>query len=258
MDIPDGMAGRRWIARTGAALALGIGLAVIGPYGTYGQLALPERLAYWVGIVGLNWAQVALSLRVLGRRLKSPDWPWTALPVAAACIASFPAALEVTVLEHWMRPGQREAAAAGLAEIYFLVLVLTLPVTVLLARLRLVAGGVADTPSSGGGSARFFERIPPALGRDLLCLRTEDHYLRVTTAMGEELILMRMADAEVDLRGFDGLRVHRSWWVARAAVRGVERDGGGRLWLVLCTGLRVPVSRSQSGAVRAAGWLGRG
>ena len=136
---------------------------------------------------------------------------------------------------------------------------LTLPVALLLRR-RTVAGeetAVMTMPESvakPGAPPAFLDRLPQRLGRELLCVRTEDHYLRVTTPLGDDLILMRMADAEMELAGADGLRVHRSWWVARAAVAQVERLAGNKMVLVLRSGLRVPVSRTYLGSVRAAGW----
>lgn len=74
------------------------------------------------------------------------------------------------------------------------------------------------------------------------------------TNRGEALILMRMGDALRELEGVDGVRVHRSWWVARDAVIGAERDGE-RTMLRLENGVTVPVSRTYLLAVREAGLL---
>ncbi len=102
---------------------------------------------------------------------------------------------------------------------------------------------------------RFLARIPARLGRDLLALEMEDHYLRIHTRLGSDLILMRMRDAVAELDGLDGLQVHRSWWVARSAVERVDRDGK-TMTLTLAGGRTVPVARDRQGEVRAAGWLG--
>lgn len=72
--------------------------------------------------------------------------------------------------------------------------------------------------------------------------------------MGSDLVLLRMSDALRELAGLDGTRTHRSWWVARAAVRDVAK-GDGRATLTLEGGLKVPVSRGHAGALRAAGWF---
>ena len=60
---------------------------------------------------------------------------------------------------------------------------------------------------------------------------------------------------EAELNGLiEGMRVHRSWWVARSAVTGWERDGK-TLTLQLSSGQTVPVARDRQPLVRAAGWL---
>jgi len=82
----------------------------------------------------------------------------------------------------------------------------------------------------------------------------EDHYLRVYTRLGSDLILMRMRDALAELDGLDGAQIHRSWWVARAAVERVVRDGR-NVTLALPGGLQAPVARSQVAVLKAAGWL---
>jgi len=64
---------------------------------------------------------------------------------------------------------------------------------------------------------------------------------------------LALADAERELESLDGLRVHRSWWVARDAVADVTRADG-RMTLKLVNGVEAPVSRTYARAVRDAGW----
>ncbi len=90
----------------------------------------------------------------------------------------------------------------------------------------------------------------------VLALQGEDHYVRVHTPLGSELLLMRLRDAVTDLEGLAGEQVHRSWWVARGAVAAV-RAKGRRLSLTLTNGLEVPVSREAAAKLRRAGWLER-
>jgi DNA-binding LytR/AlgR family response regulator len=96
----------------------------------------------------------------------------------------------------------------------------------------------------------FHARLPAELDGRLLCLEQEDHYLRVHTTTGRALIHARMADAAREL-GAEGLRVHRSWWVARDAVAALERPGDGRLQLRLTDGRVVPVGKTYRDRVRA-------
>ncbi|HYG27145.1 MAG TPA: LytTR family DNA-binding domain-containing protein, partial [Caulobacteraceae bacterium] len=65
----------------------------------------------------------------------------------------------------------------------------------------------------------------------------------------------RFSDA-VRAMGARGVQVHRSWWVARSAVTGVEREGD-RHVLRLTGGVRAPVSRTYGLAAREAGLIPR-
>jgi DNA-binding LytR/AlgR family response regulator len=64
-----------------------------------------------------------------------------------------------------------------------------------------------------------------------------------------------MRDAEAELEGLEGMRIHRSWWVARRAVEAVLRDGRS-YQLRLKGGIEAPVARERIAELRAAGWLG--
>ena len=87
----------------------------------------------------------------------------------------------------------------------------------------------------------------------LIALAAEDHYVRVHTDAGSELISMRFADAMAELAQAHGFRVHRSWWVAAGAIEGVRwRRGSGEARLE--GGLVVPVSRNYAAVIRQAGW----
>ena len=102
---------------------------------------------------------------------------------------------------------------------------------------------------------RLSARLPLRLQHAAIqALEAEDHYLRVHTDMGSELILMRLSDAIPELDGLDGTQCHRSWWVARSAVTGVAKHGG-RATLSLNANIDVPVSRTYLPALRAGGWL---
>jgi hypothetical protein len=103
--------------------------------------------------------------------------------------------------------------------------------------------------------AKFLDRLPAKLqGAELWAVQAEDHYLRLHTSKGQDLVLMRLADAVGELQGLDGAQVHRSWWVARAAVTEVRR-GDGRATLTLPDGAEVPVSRTHARSLRGRGWL---
>ncbi|WP_416908635.1 MAG: LytTR family DNA-binding domain-containing protein [Polymorphobacter sp.] len=115
-------------------------------------------------------------------------------------------------------------------------------------------------PASDMGAARLpamadtgvFGRLPARIGRDVQVLVAAEHYLRVVTAAGEAMVLYRLGDAIRDMAaaGIDGVQVHRSYWIATAAIAGHRREGS-RLTLETPGGLSVPVSRSYRQALKA-------
>ena len=82
----------------------------------------------------------------------------------------------------------------------------------------------------------------------------EDHYVRVHTEAGSELLHMPLKAALAALSDVEGLQTHRSWWVARGAVQEVVRSGR-NLRLSLVNGMTVPVARASVARLKQAGWL---
>lgn len=123
---------------------------------------------------------------------------------------------------------------------------------------RPVAEAVPDSeetpstaPDEDAPAPRLFERLPEDIGTEIVCIQAQDHYIEVSTTQGSARILMRLSDAETDLAGLPGMRVHRSWWVNLAHVESFAPRGGS-LDLTLQTGRVVPVGRGQRSKVRKA------
>ncbi len=111
-----------------------------------------------------------------------------------------------------------------------------------------VAHAPAEPPTAR--QARFYGRLSRAVSHDVIFLGMADHYVQVHTTGGSCLVLMNFATAVADL-GDLGMRVHRSYWVARRHVAAtVRRDG--RTMLRMTGGHLVPVSRTYLPAVREA------
>jgi hypothetical protein len=110
-------------------------------------------------------------------------------------------------------------------------------------------------PALDAGPSRFLERLPVRMrSAEIWAVEAEDHYLRVHTSAGQDLILLRMADAIAELAGEEGMQVHRSWWVARSAIVDARR-GDGRATLTLKDGTKAPVSRTYAAELRRRGWI---
>ena len=256
---------RRSLAGQGTALVgLVLLFAFIGPFGTYDSLGLPGRIGYWAVAMGGNWlvcgSIMMLALLVAGGQTMRRRAVVTA---AAAPVAAGPGTGVVFAAEALFRPGYAEPI--GVPMIYLSVAVLMLViglsvVAVLEGRRRVAEGSAAATtgdsaphPGPAPGT-RFLDRLPEKLGRDLVYLKTADHYVEAFTTAGSTLVLMRFVDAVAELDGAGGLRVHRSYWVASNHVEGTARRNG-RTTLRLTGGHEVPVSRTYMAAVRAAGLL---
>ena len=98
--------------------------------------------------------------------------------------------------------------------------------------------------------SRFLERLPETLGRDVVYLKGNGHYINVVTTAGSAALLLRFADAIVEL-GEAGMQVHRSYWVAFRHIHGLGRRDG-RAVLRLTQGDVIPVGRTFLAVVREA------
>lgn len=119
----------------------------------------------------------------------------------------------------------------------------------------LISRGRHSFPAAAPPPPKFLERLPLKLrGSELWAVEAEDHYLRLHTSKGQDLILLRLADALDELDGIEGAQVHRSWWVARDAITDARR-GDGRATLTLKDGSEVPVSRTYARLLREKNWI---
>lgn len=134
-------------------------------------------------------------------------------PVAAlSSAASVPGTFEIIAVHSWLgRPIPLSMAPRHFPETAFLTVVISVVIGLFVEQ-RLRANADAERtrvaalpqpkPDAPGSTAPdFFRRIPPALGRNLLALEMEDHYLG----------LMRLRDALTELAPGRGQQVHRSW-----------------------------------------------
>ena len=113
----------------------------------------------------------------------------------------------------------------------------------------------AETAAAAPAPPKFLDRLPLKLrGAEIWAVEAEDHYLRLHTSKGQDLILMRLSDAIAELEGIEGAQVHRSWWVSRDAIADAKR-GDGRATLTLQDGSEVPVSRTYARVLRDRKWI---
>ncbi len=261
-DSPNTLArplARRILIDLAIMSAIGVVLALVGPFGTFAA-PLALRLIFWPGVIWLGYAVYA-PIDALARRLSPvlqlPAW---GLRIAGVLLASLPMSVAV-----WVLPSLPDAApvpdlTTALTHYFSVALIgaIVTVLTTLLRRAEVEPMGIETTThpvtTTRAVPPRFLDRLPAHLGTDLLALEMEDHYVRAHTALGSELVLLRMRDAVAELDEIAGEQVHRSWWVARGAVADVKRDGR-NVRLVLDNGLEAPVSRANLQPLKDAGWF---
>ena len=229
-------------------LGLGVLLGFAGPFGSYPPLSAPVRYAFWIGMVFLGYfAALAAEKLVSETSIPRPELRLGAVALASALPMTFIAAWVIPLVRpgHLYQPLQLPALFGAVAAVQ-LAIAFTL--------LRKSRGSPQPSPIPGSAASGSFprallSRLPNRLGDEIVALEAEDHYLRVHTTLGSDLILMRLSDAIVAMEPDLGLQVHRSWWVAHDAICEILRSEQ-RTQLKLSNGLLVPVGRTYSGAVR--------
>jgi len=242
--------GHLGLVELSALAVIGVFLALIGAFDS-DQIEGPRRYAYWIIVLvagGACGGAIEPWLERVPGLMRRPRLRALGLTLLMAAPSTAIVMMTAAVLY-----GSPPSLTKALALYPQVVLVSAALVAIAwLARrevLRLAPPPVGLAPSG------LREKLPPRQARArLLAVEAEDHYLRIHTEAGTTLILMRFTDALAMLEGLDGLRIHRSWWVARAAVE-EARWRRGRGDLVLTGGLLAPVSRGYAASVRAVGWI---
>ncbi|AUX68862.1 hypothetical protein CHX26_04465 [Porphyrobacter sp. HT-58-2] len=251
---------------------IGVFLGLIGPFGS-DAMPLAPRLLSWLAFAYLGYAiyrPMGVVVTWAERRLALPR---AGLWVAAVLIATVPMSFAVQLLDSMPDPVLWPGLEMMMAH-YSAVLVIGGGVTLLFNLLKPGRSPDADAlavpPASATRPAQaslapepappaapsnpLLDQLPPALGSAIIALEMEDHYVRVHTALGSALVLMRMRDAVALLGELEGMQVHRSWWVARGAVEDVLRDGR-NIRLCLPRGIEAPVARAKVAELRDARWI---
>ncbi len=229
--------------------AMGLVMAALGPYRT---LDVPDmvRTAYWLaaaicaGLVGI------LVDSTLGPRIRR-FWPRIAIVALVAAVPATPLIylLNTLILDLPRRPW----LMPQLGWQVLVVMLLILALRALLWR-RIVETRTIVVPPLPEAERAFRMRLSAKRrGARLIALEAEDHYVRVHTDAGSELLAMRFAEAVEELALAHGYRLHRSWWAHADAIEAVRWNRGtGEARLK--GGIAAPVSRSCAAALKEAGW----
>lgn len=245
------------------------------------DLALLQRVAFWLLHVGLLLPLLMITQNLIDERLAGTRIHPFGLVALAAVVASAAFAPISLLLDLLFSPATDLAARPGVPVLFLdEVSALALPtlcVWLLVNGVRLSMLSVPllqEAPTTEGDRTHpsdnavppanakpavtlteaekaFWSKVPRELGVDLVSLSSEQHYLHVATTKGRSLILFPISRAIDAVGRLDGMRIHRSHWVALKHVLSVARDETS-LSLTLSSGETLPVSRANRLAVQDA------
>lgn len=236
--------------------AIGAFLSFVGAFGSEG-MPFALRTLMMVGMAWIGAAMGILAFRV-AVRIKWTRGHRLLQGAVGAALMTPPMGLVVWGTTHLI--AGNEAPLRALPNYLGITFVMCECMTVFVVFLnmrssQMAAAQVALALTQAEAPPKFLERLPPKLrGAQVWAVEAEDHYLRLHTSLGQDLILLRLADAVDELAGIEGAQVHRSWWVARDAIADARR-GDGRATLTLKDGSEVPVSRTYARTLRELNWI---
>ncbi len=216
-----------------------------GPFGTYEGMDWPTRTLYWSCIVTaavvFGYAARALAVLVIGY----------SRPILFDLFAAGLMALVFGPMVWIVRVLFQPDVLGGDLQIERVVIhtfVIAAGVFVLRRQICVTEPGAYLTtdpspPHDDDDQPRLLRRLPEDMRGAVLRLSANDHYVQVVTSHGAEVLRLRLSDAIDEMEPVEGYCTHRSHWVARQAIAGVERENAHKLFLVLTNGDRVPVSR---------------
>ena len=239
-----------WLRGLGLSLVAAGFLAYGGAFSS-DKLTPGVRFSYWYGLMILGWLWgVFVSHYAFGPSGRVARYLWLRILLTSLAI-SVPYSVVVGVATGFTR-GSRFTNLIDIADLLVSVTMVSL---VMISLNVLVSRQMGATTSASSQPPKFLDRLPLKLrGGEIWAVEAQDHYLRLHTSKGQDLILLRLADAVAELEGIEGAQVHRSWWVSRDAITDVVR-GDGRATLTLKDGAEVPVSRTYARLLRERNWI---
>lgn len=227
-----------------------------GPFGTYDAMALPVRGVYWLSVVTLAIV-MGFAVRATTVVLVGFDRP-VRFDLTATCLMAAVFSPVVWLLRNWLDTVST-GAVVGFPSIFVNTFIMSLAVFVVR---RQVPGAEPVnyrfmTQGQDAYGPRLMRRLPQETRGEIFRLSAKDHHVEVATSHGTTTLRMRLTDAIDEMEPVEGYCTHRSHWVAQAAITGIERENAHKIFVVLCNGDRVPVSRKYRPGLEEAGIVAR-
>ena len=220
-------------------------LTLVGPFYTLTSLNFSARLVYWTLIACLNYLAGFCFSLYFGHLLFSAGLSEIASRLVSGFISGIPITFIVWNVNVYFY-GFDMSKSIGFFNLLLYCCIIAMAIGILFYMFSLETRdnqSYADQPAVNKISPAFMRRLPAHLGKNILSLEAQDHYVNVTTDNGSALVLIRLADAIAELEGLEGLRIHRSHWVATNAISKTKRENG-KLLVELSNGTALPVSRT--------------
>ncbi|MEM0900717.1 MAG: LytTR family DNA-binding domain-containing protein [Pseudomonadota bacterium] len=229
-----------------ALIGTGVIAAIAAPFGSGDVMVLVPRLAYWVVLVVVTYILGYVAYRMA---VKAKPQSLALRILIAGALTAFSAYAVILLmnglaLQNWPSVDAALLLFANTAVISFVVA----------AIFQIAYPPNIDAPDQTVARPRILDRLPIEKRGQLVSMSVEDHYVRIRTLSGEELVLMRMSDAMREVPQALGLQVHRSHWIAENQIKSAARKGDGAV-LSMTAGPDIPVSRTNVAKLYAAGIL---
>ncbi|WCJ61703.1 LytTR family DNA-binding domain-containing protein [Agrobacterium tumefaciens] len=228
-----------------------------GPFGTSETMSFADRLLYWTIVQGGAWI-FAISFSVIANTILAGHiGNMLTRMMIGSLTSALPIGLLLTVTNQIFYGREMALASvlkSSLSSLPLCAIFCLLSYLTTCRSFEKVAEAATDINADAdldvNGSIPLLERLPPQKRGELLRLSVQDHYTQIVTTRGQQLVLLRFADALKELGQTAGLQVHRSHWIADADIVSLRKQAG-RLHVMTRDSTEIPVSRSYRAAVQA-------
>lgn len=217
-------------------------LTAAGPFGTLSAFNTLERLSYWLILAPTTFCIASFCstfVVIYLSRYKISKWIRYGI---AGIVTGIPVGISVWAFQFFIND-------SPFPDLEFLTSIIPkiIPITFAITMIY-ASASKSDLPKTTSIDNTmpiefFYNRLPKKLGRDIISLNAQDHYVEVKTTLGNELVLMRLSDAISELSDLEGFQTHRSWWVAKKHIISIQSNDS-KKYLKLTDQTLVPVSRS--------------
>jgi DNA-binding LytR/AlgR family response regulator len=209
---------------------------ITGPFNTYQQISLVFRIPYWAGVIAFCFIAAILVHHFLEKMSQNNMKQKIFSQVIKALLIAITIAIFLFILNSLLW-GDIDTLPD-----FDSYLMLTIPISLVLTIMRSFFTSFLETKTTKQKIA-LLRRLPAHLGSNILYLSVQDHYVEVITNKGSHLILMRFSDAIAELKGLEGIQIHRSFWVSLEAVETVKKLKGKTI-LRMSNKKELPISRT--------------